>query len=247
MSVSVAEAMQLPCLREASVIAGKNGLNRLIAAVSVLECYDDDSVMDDLYEKIIFNGGELIISCFAGVKTDVDAQCTILRKLSATGDVGLILYYVGMILPAIDKRLIQLADELNFPLICMPENLYNLRYSEVISEVEEAILKDQIRDTYFVPEILDRISMLPSHQRSMDALLKMLSDRTHFSIILANGEKQAMGYAMWPRFLENSFDKILEQCNGIMGKKGVVQPISLDKKTLFAKSEGRATRHRTPG
>lgn len=37
------------------------------------------------------------------------------------GEVGIILYYVGLIMPEVDRRLIQLAEELDFVLICMPE------------------------------------------------------------------------------------------------------------------------------
>ena len=63
-----------------------------------------------------------VITAFSSVADSVDAQCDNVRYLAAAGEVGLILYYVGIILPRVDERLVRLADELGFVLICMPEN-----------------------------------------------------------------------------------------------------------------------------
>ena len=105
-------------------------------------------------------------------------------------------------MPEIDKRLIELADLLQFPLICMPKNRINLRYSEVICEVMEAIYKDQLKETYFVSEILERISHLPEHQRSIDTVMKMLSDRLRASVILTDASGHLLNAAAWPRTRE---------------------------------------------
>lgn len=202
MSVTIADLLRLPCLSEAEVVAGKSGLNKIVSSISVLEYANMGSLLDEFFNNNEFNGGELVITGFTNIKDDVDAQCANIQRLNDVGEVGIILYYVGIFLPDIDKRLIELADLLQFPLICMPRNRINLRYSEVICEVMEAIYKDQLKETYFVSEILERISHLPEHQRSIDTVMKMLSDRLRASVILTDASGHLLNAAAWPRTRE---------------------------------------------
>lgn len=202
MSVTVADILKLPCLQEAEVVAGRAGLHRIVSSVSVLEYADVSKLSDELFKNNEFYGSEIVITGLINIKDDVDAQCANIQRLCEAGEVGIILYYVGIFLPDIDPRLIELADRLGFPLICMPKNRMNLRYSEVICEVMEAIYKDQMTETYFVSEILERIAQLPDHQRSIDTVLKMLSDRIRASVVMTDLAGHILNMAAWPRMLE---------------------------------------------
>ena len=51
-----------------------------------------------------------MITGFCSVADDVEAQCANIRRLAEAGEVGMILYYVGLIMPRVDPRLIRLAD-----------------------------------------------------------------------------------------------------------------------------------------
>ena len=83
---------QLPCLRRAKVLAGKKGLNRIVATISVLEYATPTAMQEKLYDSIEFWGSELVITGFCNVADDVEAQCENIRKLAAAGEVGMILY-----------------------------------------------------------------------------------------------------------------------------------------------------------
>ena len=186
MSVSVHDILKLPCLREARVLAGKNGLQKEVSSITVLEFAEANDLQEDLFQKNEFYGSEIVITAFASIADNVDHQCANIRRMAAVGEVGLIIYYVGILLPRIDQRLIDLSDELDFALIVMPENRMDLRYSEAISEVMELIFRDQMSDQYFVSDILNRMCRLPEHQRKVDAVLRMISDRIRSSLILAD-------------------------------------------------------------
>ena len=199
MSVTVSDLLQLPSLRDAKVLAGRGGLSRIVSSISVLEYADPGLLMDQLFHNNDFYGSEIVITGFISVKDNVPAQCANIRRLAEAGEVGLILYYVGILLPRVDKQLIALADSLNFTLICMPENRMDLRYSEVICEVMEAIFKDQKSDGAFVGDLLDRIARLPQHQRTVDTALKMLSDRIRSCVVLTDASGRILNEAAWPR------------------------------------------------
>ncbi|MDO4266146.1 MAG: PucR family transcriptional regulator ligand-binding domain-containing protein [Eubacteriales bacterium] len=199
MSVTVADILKLPSLKRAKAVTGDAGLSRIISSVSVLEYAEPTITQDMLYRNNEFLGDEIVITAFASIKDDVEAQKANIRQLAGVGEVGLILYYVGIIMPRVDESLIALAKELDFSLIVMPENEPNQRYSEVICEVMEAIITERRKNTYLVTEILERLSMLPAHQRSMDAVLRMLSDRLYVSLVLTDHSQKVLNAVGWPR------------------------------------------------
>lgn len=199
MSLKLRELLQLPSLKDAKVVAGRAGLERFVSSISVLEHTDTEAFEAELFNNNEFYGDEIVISGLISIKDNEEAQCSMVRKLRRAGEIGLILYYVGIYLPKVSQKMIDLADELDFTLIVMPENERTLRYSEVIYEVVEAIVRQEMNETQFSGKLLEQISMLPENQRSVDTMLKILADRTKTSIALADNSGQLVNAVTWPR------------------------------------------------
>lgn len=203
MSLTVEQILSLPSLRSASVLAGREGLGRIVSTISVLEYSNPDYIQRRLYESIDFQGSELVISAFASIANDVDAQCDNIRYLASAGEVGLILYYVGIILPDIDERLIRVADELGFVLICMPVNDPSLRYSEVICEVMGAIVRDELDNPNFALDLLEQMSRLSKTQQTVKTILRIASDRLRATTAITDAEYNVLSAASWPRTMSD--------------------------------------------
>lgn len=214
MSLTVAQLMKLPCLRRAKVLAGHKSLDRIVTSISVLEYAAPTETQKKLYESIEFWGSELVITGFCSVADDVDAQCANIRSMAAAGEVGMILYYVGLILPSVDPRLIRLADELDFVLICMPENEPNLRYSEVIQQVMEAIILDELNDPAFAMNLLEQISKLPKEQQTVKTVLRITSDRLRATTLITDAEYHILSEAPWPRNEPLPQEELLQYVKG---------------------------------
>lgn len=208
MSVTVEDILKLPCLSGARVVAGERGLQKILSSVSVLEFADPNALQAELFRNNEFYGSEIVITAFANIADNVELQCANVRRLAVAGEVGLILYYVGIFVPCVDERLIDLANELDFTLIVMPENRMDLRYSEVICEVMEAIIRDQATDISLVSDVLDQMCRLPEYQRTVDAVLRMTRDRIRASLILADSQFRALGQANWPMSLELRLEEL---------------------------------------
>mgnify|MGYP000986531302 CR=1 FL=1 len=209
MSVTLAELLKLPSLSNATVLAGQNSLSKSVFSINVLECTAVTHVRERLLSNIAFLGGELVITAFSDVKDDVEAQCINIRRLAEVGEIGIILYYVGILVPKVDPRLIETANQLDFALICMPENRFDLRYSEVISEVMEAIVKDQMTDAHFQTEIIERMSRLPVYQRNINSALQMISDRIKATLVLTDIAGHVLNSIFWPRTLSFQVESIV--------------------------------------
>ena len=209
MSVSIADLVKLPSLRNARVVAGAKGMNRAVSSISVLEYANAQALKDDLFYPLPFEGGEVVISALICIKDDPQAQLSVVKKLCEGGEAALILYYVGIYLKELQPDMLEYADTHGFPIICMPLKQDTLRYSEVIMEVSEKILQDQLVNQYFVSDMLDAIAQLPAHQRSMDTLLRMLSDRLRCTVLLLDHRGGVLHKAAWPRGLQLNTKEIL--------------------------------------
>ena len=132
----------------------------MVSSISVLEYARPTAIQSELFDRIEFLGNELAITGFMNDPDDVELQCTNLRRLAGIGEVGVILFYVGIVMKKVDRRLIDVANELQFPLICMPVGQMNQRYSEVICEVMELIYRDQMASTNWSASFWSRLSAL---------------------------------------------------------------------------------------
>lgn len=204
MSITVADVLKLPSMRGAQVIGGKKGLSRIVSSISVLEYAQINAVQTELFENIEFLGNELAITGFLNNPDDVELQCMNIRRLAQVGEVGMILFYVGVVMKRVDQRLIDLANELDFVLICMPLGQKNQRYSEVICEVMELIHRDQMNGANLVSELLEQAASLPAHRRTVDSMLRMLSNRLRASVVLMDSSRRVLNEAAWPLAFENT-------------------------------------------
>lgn len=209
MGITVEDLLHLSSLKQAKVVAGGEGLSRIVASLSVLEYADPDSMVDAFFRNDEYYGSEIVITGFMNNPRDTRRQCAVVRRLAEAGEVGLILYYVGIFMPEIPEEMKRIADEYHFVLIVMPENRMDFRYSDAISEIMEAIVRDRLTNTAFVAALLDQVSRLPGHQRTVGTMLKMLSERVMASLVLTDQSMRVLNEAFWPLNKGQDFEDFL--------------------------------------
>lgn len=212
MSVTMEELLRLPSLRQARVLGGAGGLKKVVSSISVLESTDPGVLVHEVFPQDKYSGGEVVITGFLNCTRDVERQCSILQRLADGGEVGLVLYYVGVYLPRVDQRLIDLANERDFVLICMPEGQPHLRYSELIADVMECIYRDRAENISLVSDLLARISAAPRHQQTVGTALQMLCAELSCSVVLCTNECRILNMATWPSGMEETVRAGIECC-----------------------------------
>ena len=83
----------------------------MVSSISVLESTDPTVLVNEVFPHNKYAGGEIVITGFLNCLDDFDCQCANIQRLAEGGEVGLILFYVGVYLPYVDQRLIDLADQ----------------------------------------------------------------------------------------------------------------------------------------
>ena len=240
MSITISDILKLPSLREAKVVSGFSSLQKTISSITVLE--SDDPIVTG--GEAVFNnpfsptnlrsyGSEIVITAFVNSRNSIEAQCNTIRGLYGGGEAALIVYYIGQVIPCLDKKVIETAQKLDFPIITMPENRMELRYSDVIAEVMEAIVKDRLNDTYFAAEIMEKISHLQKNQRNINSVLSMLRDRIHCSLFVIDDSMRIINGAEWPRDRGLPYEAILEECSKCKLEDGIVTEIRANRMPFF--------------
>ena len=205
MALTIRDCCRLPSLAMAEVIAGHKGLDRPVDSVSVLEWMDLKA-----FQTQYFLQNEIVITSFFTFRDDVPSQLLALRRLRESGETAMILYYVGLILPEVDPALIELADELEFPIIMMPRHQTNLRYAEAIREISEQIQRSRAYEPDFVHATLERLSQVPEIHRSVVTALRLLSDQMQATLVLCDSQFQEYLTAAWPRSLHIQVRRLLD-------------------------------------
>lgn len=155
MALRCGDILNLPSLKKLKVAAGQQGLDRLVRWVYVAEILPDSR---DILEWL--QGGELLFITGAGIKDDTSILVDLVEKSAAKKLAGMIIF-IGPYITKIPKKVLQLADRLNFPLFELPwevplveatrdicssitmkqvaeESLQNLAESILFSEFESA-------------------------------------------------------------------------------------------------------------
>lgn len=208
MSVTIRDIMKLPCMRNSEIIAGKSGIDNVVTAVTALEYSSHSENQDKIFYDTPYNGADIVITAYASLAENPEALLNEIRVSHASGEAGAIVYYMDLFVKEFSQDIIDFANNVGYPIIAMPRDQYQLRYSEAIAEIQGLIIEDQNKTENFVPEIIDNFTLLPEKQQNLNSLLRLLSNYIHKTIIVLNPEYELMAFAGWPSILEREANEI---------------------------------------
>ncbi len=130
MPVTVAQILELEILKEATLLAGREGLDRRVTSVTVGEVPD---IADWL------SGGEMVLSTLYAVSGDVESQREFCRRVMMA-DASALFVKTTRFVGSIPPDIIELADKRKFPLIEVPQSL---RWTRLMQDATEVIINRQ--------------------------------------------------------------------------------------------------------
>lgn len=194
MSLTVADCLKLPSLRNCRVLAGERGLNHIVNNVSVLEIYD---VSLFALEPTV-NDGDLTLTSFQAIAEDYELQCRHIEQMHSIGDAAVVLYYVGIFLKEVHPTLIETADRLGFPLLIMPEKRMDCFYREVLYDVYKAIFYAKSKEKDLINNIVALFSRLQGERQNLSNLLRLISDSLKCTVLLSDTVMNNVCLSKWP-------------------------------------------------
>ena len=209
MSVTIRDVMKLPCMRNAEIAAGQGGLDNIVTAVSVLEYSSYSDLQEKAFSELNYEGSDLVITAFSSICGKPGKILAEIMNSHAIGEAGVIIYYFDLFVKKLEKEVLDYANEVGFPIIVMPKDQFQLRYSEAISEIQGLIIDDRKRNEDFTPFITETFVSLPKNQQNISALLRLLSNYLHLTFIMEEPDGSVRAFAGWPNILEREASDIL--------------------------------------
>lgn len=220
--MNVKDMLKIPSMEGAKLLAGADQLERLVTTISVLEV-SEPAAYNQMPIKGEYSGNEFVITSFAQIADNIEKQLEIVSILHKHSQLGIILYYVGIIMPEVSQQLIDKMEELKMVLIVMPENRMELRYSEVISEVQSYVNSEESQFEEQQDILIETIRNLPQGQHQIETGLSILSDKLKCSLFLLNQEQDILVSKSWPRSLDHYLRDCLQQESAAKQKNAVIE------------------------
>ena len=177
--LSLKEALLLPILERARVVAGTNSLDRPIRWVHAVAA---PNAADWLH------GGELLLTTVFNMPDSPAEQSEYLRQLADKGVAGVVIT-IGMLQEEIPDYLRAIGDELRLPLIELP---YQIRFVDIAKVINERISEESL-DTFSRALLIQQnLSRLVLEGGGFPELAEMLADKVGHSISIENERFEAI-------------------------------------------------------
>lgn len=210
--IKLNEIMKLDIMKEAKILAGEKGLGKEVRSISVLEIPDATLFIKD---------AELLISAFYSIRKDVKKQIQVIKMLEDIGASGLILSHVGLILDDVSKELIDICNELEFPLILAPTYL---AYIDIMLPIMDTLLYNHNKELEQTLKIYDIMSETIIDKQDPTSILVTLYELINLPIFYFDCNLNC-------KFQSNSNEELKEL------KEFISQEISSNLKNLLDKKD----------
>ncbi len=131
LGISLEKLLTLETLGGSKILAGGNGIAKRITKVNVME-------VPDIIEWV--SEGEFLITTAYSIKDNINILLELIPKLNIKGVAGLGIK-VGRYVSELPKDIIDLANELGFPIIEVP---FSVSHTDVISGILTEVINDQM-------------------------------------------------------------------------------------------------------
>jgi purine catabolism regulator len=180
--LTLRDALKLPCLEKAHVVAGEQGLDRLVQRVHVVD------IPDAKYE---WGSGALLLTAGYGLKDSAKRQAALIPTLVKRELVGLV-FSIGWYFDAVPDVIRAAADEHNFPVITVPPevqfiNITERLYTEIVSA--QFALKERADDIH------DRLTRLVLEGGDLTAVAQTLAQILQRSVLIDSAGFEVLAHA----------------------------------------------------
>lgn len=177
MKLKVEKCLEFEVFKDAKVLTGEKGLDRIIRSISILESSEEADVA-----RYMSHPGELVLTGFFSAREDVDKQVKVISQLGNVKAAGVCLFYVGSVLKKVDKRVIEEAERHGLPLIVLPDRLLPTP-GDIITVLMSAIVNEDEFGNRLINNTVSHLLNFERHSSFHEAL-RAAAINNEFQIVL---------------------------------------------------------------
>jgi len=212
--VTIAEALRMPALATVRVVAGEKGLANRIQWVNVTEIAE---FVDRPQE------GELLCIPTSGLTAQPDLQTALIPSLAKHGLAGLVVS-TEQDLHDIPSLMLQQANELDFPIIILPEKALFTKITRAISKRIQNERHALMQKSLQIHNTLTQVVLMGD---DLQLLAKALTALVRCPVVIEDPSFRLLAYASWSEVNEASQERLQQDCTPRplfieLGKRGVL-------------------------
>jgi purine catabolism regulator len=177
--VTVQEILRNRNFRNTEVIAGKEGLHRLVKWIHIMEVTGVEELL---------NGSELILSTGVAIKENKELFLTFFHQLIESGAAGFCLE-LGTYISYVPTEIIELANQHEFPLIVF---YHRVRFVDITQDIHTLLINKHYRMISELEKYSNKLNQLLLHSNSQQKILHSLFEQLNMSVFFIpnQGEPQ---------------------------------------------------------
>ncbi|MDX6154199.1 PucR family transcriptional regulator [Marinococcus sp. PL1-022] len=169
--MNIGETLQRPVWKDARLLAGKDGEIREIRQVNMMDAPD---IVDYLQED------DLLVTTGYHYKDRPEELSVLIERMDAVGCAGIGLK-IERFLQKLPESVIEKADELQFPIIALPEDI---GLGAMVNDMLNDMLSVRTRELREALNIHQRLTDHVMHGKGLTALLEEVCDYIGFPVLL---------------------------------------------------------------
>lgn len=182
MSITVFEALQLPIMKRANLVAGHGGINTLIKWVTIVEVIEDTTRLQE---------GEFLITTAYGLAEDKERQNSFIKELAAQ-QISALAIQTGFYLHTIPPQFIEAANRFQLPLFELPADL---NFSMVTKEILQQVVNRQFEQMAYSEDIHRKLIELVLANGGLTAIAQLLASWTSGGVLITDQQHRLMAEA----------------------------------------------------
>lgn len=173
MSITVRDALSIGGLQHSRLVGGRDGLDRKIGCVDILEVPD---------ASLWLREHELLVTTCYAVRNDPKEQLNILRAMARSGATALAVKF-GRFVGSPPPEMIKLADELAIPLLDVPDGV---SFLDITHPVMTAIVNRQAEKLAYSEKVHRRLTQLALEQYGLPPVAVELAQLLERPVLMAS-------------------------------------------------------------
>ncbi len=175
MIITCNNILTLPHLERMKIVAGRDGLDRIISWVHVVENPEHSAWL---------KGGELLLISGINIKGDLKALLDFIKDIHSRNVAGVVIN-VGPYIESVPKEVIDLGDSLNFPIFELP---FEVKFIDISQSVCRAIFMSKIEQESmesFIEDIIYTDSTVTDDVLNRAILYGYKPEKSYYSFFIS--------------------------------------------------------------
>lgn len=196
MTLTVRDVLSRPAFSNAEVIAGKEGLGRIVNWSHVLEVHE--------FETLV-NGGELILTSGIALQYELPEQLNYMRKLIQL-EVACLCIELSERYGAVPQEIIELADAHQFPLILLE---HGIRFVDITQDLHTCIINQHHHLLSQLDTLSRRFNEFSLQPNGIFKILQELHSVLQLDVLFVSDEAKCYYYPLEAARFETVVKRVL--------------------------------------